>query len=123
MTQQHKQLGIQGEDMACTYLERQGTEILERNWKCQAGEADIIAQEDGDLVFIEVKTRTTTSAGFPEDAITRKKRRKYEMIATEYLFTHNLPSTRVRFDVVALLVSGTGKAFLRHHRDAFCVGE
>jgi putative endonuclease len=123
MTRQRKQLGSKGEDIACRHLEHQGTKILERNWRCQSGEADIIAREDDDLVFIEVKTRSSAAAGFPEEAVTREKRRKYEKIAMDYLFTHNLPSARVRFDVMALLIGDNGQAFLRHHRDAFCEGD
>ncbi|MDR0350600.1 MAG: YraN family protein [Coriobacteriales bacterium] len=120
---QRKQLGVTGENIVCQYLEGRGVEILERNWRCQSGEADVIAREQEDLVFIEIKTRSSVHAGFPEDAVTRQKRRRYEKIATEYLFTHNLPSVRVRFDVMALLLSEDGKAFLRHHRDAFGEGE
>jgi putative endonuclease len=123
MTRQRKQLGATGEDIACGYLEGVGLEILERNWKCQAGEADVIALEADDLVFIEVKTRRSQRAGFPEDAVTRQKRHRYEKIAMEYLFTHNLPSMRVRFDVMALLLSSDGKAFLRYHRDAYGEGD
>jgi putative endonuclease len=123
MTTQQKQLGTKGEDIAANHLEGQGVKIIERNWKCQAGEADIIARDNEDLVFIEVKTRSSTSAGFPEEAVTREKRRKYERIAMDYLFTHDLPSARVRFDVMALMVAEGGQAFLRHHRDAFCEGE
>jgi putative endonuclease len=123
MTKQRKLLGTRGEDIACHHLEQQGVAIIERNWKCQSGEADIIAREEDDLIFVEVKTRSSTSTGFPEEAVTREKRRKYERIAMEYLFTHNLPSARIRFDVMALLVADDGKAFLRHHRDAFCEGE
>lgn len=123
MTTQGKLLGAQGEDIACTHLEQQGLAILERNWRCQSGEADIIAREHEDLVFIEVKTRSSTSAGFPEEAITREKRRKYERIAMEYLFSHDFSSARVRFDVMALVISENGQAFMRHHRDAFCEGD
>jgi putative endonuclease len=122
-TDRRKQLGSQGEDIACLFLERSGAHIVERNWRCQAGEADVIAREDDDLVFVEVKTRRSDSAGFPEDAVNREKRRRYEKIAMEYLFSHDLPSARVRFDVAALLLSGDGKAFLRYHRDAYGEGE
>jgi putative endonuclease len=121
MTVERKQLGKKGEDIACMYLESQGLEVIERNWQCQSGEADIIAMEDDVLAFIEVKTRRSESTGFPEDAVTLRKRRKYEKIATDYLFSHDLSSLRVRFDVMALLLSNDGKAFLRHHRDAFGV--
>jgi putative endonuclease len=123
MTIQRKELGTRGEEIACTFLEGRGVEIIERNWKCQAGEADVIAREGSDLVFIEVKTRTSEVSGFPEEAVSRRKRQRYEKIATEYLFTHDLPSARVRFDVVALLLSADGKAFLRHHRDAYGEGD
>ena len=121
MTVQRKQLGKKGEDIACMYLESQGLEVIERNWQCQSGEADIIAREDGVLAFIEVKTRRSQAAGLPEDAVDLRKRRKYEKIATDYLFSHDLASTRIRFDVMALLLSNDGKALLRHHRDAFGV--
>lgn len=121
--QQRKQLGSRGEDIACAFLERAGVEIIERNWRCQAGEADVIAREEGDLVFVEVKTRSSGVAGFPEEAVNREKRRRYEKIAMEYLFSHDLPSARVRFDVMALLLSNDGKTFLRHHRDAYGTGD
>jgi putative endonuclease len=120
---QNRKLGVQGEEIACTFLERAGIQIIERNWRCQAGEADVIGRDGGDLVFIEVKTRSSDCAGFPEDAVTRTKRRRYEKIASEYLFSHNLPSARVRFDVVSLLISADNKAFLRHHRDAYGEGD
>jgi putative endonuclease len=123
MTEQRRQLGNRGEDIACTFLEGEGVRILERNWRCQAGEADVIAREGEDLVFVEVKTRSSDAAGFPEDAVNRRKRQRYEKIAMEYLFTHNLPSARVRFDVMSLLLSNDGKAFLRYHRDAYGVGD
>ena len=123
MTAQRKLLGNQGEDIACSYLKHAGAQVLERNWKCQSGDADIIAREGEDLVFLEVKTRSSEATGLPEDAVNRRKRQRYERIAMEYLFTHDLPSMRVRFDVLALVISSEGKTFLRHHRDAWCGGE
>ena len=119
MTLKRKYLGAWGEYVACLYLERKGMSIIERNWRCRSGEADIIVLDGDDLVFVEVKTRTSEAAGFPEEAVTREKRRRYERIALEYLFAHELPSARVRFDVVAMIVNKTGKSFLRHHCDAF----
>jgi putative endonuclease len=116
----NKQLGQMGEDLSCTYLLDNDFEIIERNWRCKAGEADIIAVENDTLVFIEVKTRATQSCGLPEDAVNQKKRTKYENIAIKYLATHDRPSSRVRFDVISLMVIENQKAFLRHHRDAYC---
>jgi putative endonuclease len=116
-----KNVGKKGEDLACSLLQHNGAEVLERNWKCQAGEADIIAREDGDLVFVEVKTRRNIAAGFPEEAVTAQKRARYEKIALLYLADHDLPSSRVRFDVIAVTLISENKTLIRHHRDAFCV--
>jgi putative endonuclease len=115
----NKELGNRGEDIACRYLADNNASILERNWKCSAGEADIIARENDDLVFIEVKTRSSIARGFPEDAVTAQKRGKYERIALHYLATHEQPSSRVRFDVIAVVLIGTQQVFLKHYRDAF----
>ena len=116
-----KQLGAKGEDIACIYLSDNNIHILERNWKCRAGEADIIVREGEDLAFIEVKTRSSIATGFPEDAITPQKRNKYERIALQYLAAHQHPSSRVRFDVIAVVLTGEKQAMLRHHRDAFSI--
>ena len=67
------ELGRKGENAACKFLERKGFTILERNWVCAAGEADIIASIDteygSELHFVEVKTRKSTAKGFPEEAV------------------------------------------------------
>jgi putative endonuclease len=119
----NKSLGLQGEQAACTYLEREGCEILERNWRCKQGEADIIMMDGDCLVFAEVKTRASTSAGMPEEAVTPAKRKKYENIAMYYLATHDIASCRVRFDIMAIVVFSNTKVFLKHYKNAFCVGE
>jgi putative endonuclease len=121
MTRKRRHLGRQGEELACGYLKREDISIIERNWRCEAGEADIIAREDGDIVFIEVKTRSNPEMGLPEDAVTPAKRKRYERIAMYYLMEKGPPSSKIRFDVIAILLA-EGKALLRHHRDAFCCG-
>jgi putative endonuclease len=119
----NQRVGRRGEDMASRYLSDNNFVILERNWKCKCGEADIIAEEEGTLVFIEVKTRSSASSGLPEDAVTRTKRARYERIAISYLAAHRHPSCRVRFDVIAIVLTGEACCLLRHHRDAFAAGE
>ena len=118
-----KQLGKKGEEIACYYLSDRGAQILERNWNCAEGEVDIIIREGDDLAFVEVKTRSSLYTGFPEDAVTRQKRSKYEKIALQYLACHTHPTSRVRFDVIAVVFSGEKQALLRHHRDAFSAGD
>lgn len=119
----NQRLGRIGEDMACYYLSDKGITILERNWKCSRGEADIIAEEEGTLVFIEVKTRSEDYPGLPEYAVTKQKRARYENVAISYLSKNERPSGRVRFDVIAIRMTGENQCMLRHHRDAFASGE
>lgn len=113
------ELGKRGEEAAACFLERRGYEILDRNWKCIAGEADIVALQDDTLCFIEVKTRKDAQKGFPSEAVDMRKRSRYERIAACYLKDHDYADVRVRFDVIAILVLGEGRAFLRHHLNAF----
>ena len=115
-----KELGVRGEKAARRYLERRGMEILDVNWKCFAGEADIVALDEGVLSFVEVKTRRGIEKGFPEEAVDAKKRARYERIAACYLQEHDYVDMRVRFDVISILVISSERAFLRMHLNAFC---
>ena len=119
----NQELGARGEEAAKYYLERRGCEILEQNWKCPYGEADLIVMDEDALVFVEVKTRSCDAHGLPEEAVDSKKRRRYEQIALAYLKQSDFDSLRVRFDVISLTMMGPKKAFLRHHVNAFGVGE
>lgn len=69
----NQSVGKKGEIIAAAYLRRMGYEILALNYRAGRGEIDIIAQFDGTMVFVEVKTRTTGNFGFPEEAVTQKK--------------------------------------------------
>lgn len=113
------ELGKRGEEAATRFLERREYEILDRNWKCIAGEADIVALQDDTLCFIEVKTRKDAQKGFPSEAVDTRKRSRYERIAACYLKDHDYADVRVRFDIIAILVLGEDRAFLRHHLNAF----
>lgn len=115
----NRNLGRKGEEAAARYLEQRGYEVLERNWTCFAGEADIIARDEEWLVFVEVKTRRNTDKGFPSDAVDARKREKYERIALAYAAEYSGTEVPVRFDVVSIVVIGNGKAMIRHHMNAF----
>ena len=114
-------LGLKGEAAAVRYLERRGYDILQRQFTCQAGEADIIARIEDCLCFIEVKTRTGTAKGFPEEAVDARKRGRYERIAAYYLKDHVSEELRVRFDVMSVIVLSESHAFLRFHKNAYGV--
>lgn len=117
-----KELGRAGERAAANFLVDLGIDIIEMNWACYAGEADIIAVDGNALCFVEVKTRSTVDKGFPSEAVDAKKRSRYERIAESYLRTCDFCNMRVRFDVASIIALGGGRAFLRYHTNAFGVG-
>jgi putative endonuclease len=102
-------LGRLGEYLAADALEKRGYCLLERNFRCQYGEIDLVAQEGEDLVFVEVKTRRGTLYGLPEEAVTSRKARKLQEVAGYYLDLHQVPDCSWRIDVVAIQFSSIGK--------------
>lgn len=114
-----KALGTRGEDAAAAYLERVGMTVVQRNWRCRFGEIDIVAVDGETLVLCEVKTRKSTRAGQPEEAVNATKQRKLAKLASAYLADAGLSPQRVRFDVVSIRVLSDDRALLRHVRDAF----
>ncbi len=116
-TNRRKQ-GKNGEDLAAQYLERSGLKILERNYRFERGEIDLIAEEGEELVFVEVKARRSNTFGPPEDAVTEEKQEQIYAVADGYLFEHNINNRPCRFDVVAIEFRD-GCAEIRYIRDAF----
>ena len=114
-----KELGKKGEQAAAEFIERIGMEVLERNWRGRSGEVDLIARDDGVIVFVEVKTRRATDKGHPEEAIGPAKQKKYIKLAGEYLAGLEDPEVEVRFDAISILVIEDDRALLRHHLAAF----
>lgn len=98
-----RSIGTKYETLACSYLEEQGYEILERNFRCRIGEIDIIAWDGGYLVFIEVKYREKEGCGQAVYAVSSKKQQVISKVAAFYLLKKRLSeSTPCRFDVVAI---------------------
>ena len=100
-------LGRRGEDLAHRYLRAQGFTIVARNYRLASGdaEADLIAWEGETLVFVEVKTRESANFGPPERAIGEDKHRHLMRIAREYTRKTRTPWSRVRFDVVSVVLA------------------
>lgn len=97
-------VGTAYEKQAGAYLAEQGYEILEYNFRCRAGEIDIIARDAEYLVFLEVKYRESEECGNPLEAVDRKKQRVISRAAAYYCLTHGYgETTPCRFDVVAIL--------------------
>jgi len=101
---QKKELGKEGEEIAIRFLKKNGYKIIERNYVCKMGEMDIIAREKDTLVFVEVKTRTSTAFGPPQLAVNSAKQRQLSKVALYFLKEKQLEDMKARFDVVAILL-------------------
>ena len=111
------ELGVVGEQVATKYLEDRGYAIVERNYRSGKHEIDIIALDGGQLVMVEVKTRTDIHFGTPEQAVDHRKRGFIIQAANQYVLSHNR-SEEVRFDVLSVLLKN-GRQEVRHIKDAY----
>ena len=112
MDERHK-LGRQGEESAVNYLQKQGYEILQRNFKCKQGEIDIIAKDQKEYVFIEVKTRKSLQYGTPKEAVTQNKKKHIWETSKYYIYRNKLENRYIRFDVIEIY-SKEEKFYINH---------
>ncbi len=99
-----RSVGTQYEQIAVRYLMERGYVIIEHNFQCRTGEIDIIANENGYLIFVEVKYRKNTAKGLPQEAVDTYKRQKITRTAEYYMLKKHIPvDTPCRFDVVIIL--------------------
>jgi putative endonuclease len=111
-----KRLGDAGERLAAAWLEAHGYHVLARNWRCPYGELDLIAERDGELVFVEVKTRRGERMGAPEEAITPTKRRRLIASTLSYLAEQGAEDHPYRIDVLAVALAPSGTLLgIRHY--------
>ena len=108
------ELGRRGEQLAVDHLEARGMAVVERNWRCRLGEIDIVARDGGDLVFIEVKTRSNGDYGHPFEAITPIKLARLRRLAIAWCESSEASAARVRIDAVAVLVPAESPALIEH---------
>lgn len=101
------EIGALGEQLAVDHLTSLGMTVLARNWRCRWGELDVIAAEKGHdaVVFVEVKTRTTTEFGGVEEAVTPEKLRRLRRLAGLWLAEQNTRWPGVRIDVIGVRLS------------------
>jgi putative endonuclease len=102
-----QRLGAQGEDRAADWYRHAGYEIIARNWRCREGELDLVVARPGELVFCEVKTRSSDRFGVPAEAVTMAKQRRLRTLAAQFLADHaddaaGSARPSIRFDVVAV---------------------
>jgi len=104
-----KELGDIGEELARKFLKKKGYRIRETNFRCREGEIDIIAEQKDYLVFIEVRTKTSTSFGSPEESVTFAKKEKLIASALAYMGSHKDLPDNWRIDFVGIELDPKGK--------------
>ena len=109
-------LGAYGETAAADHLLAQGMVLLDRNWRCELGELDLVLRDGRTLVVCEVKTRSSTRFGSPLEAVTEQKAARLRRLAARWLADHQVRPDDVRIDLVGVLVTGTGPAAIDHVR-------
>ena len=109
MSDARRMLGQHGETLAAQRLQSLGYFLRERNWRCPVGELDIVAEKEGVLVFVEVRTRRGDRFGTPEESITPTKRAKLLEVAQTYLEEHAAEDCNWRIDVVAVEIGPRGE--------------
>jgi putative endonuclease len=109
MTQRRRRLGQLGEQMAADRLTGLGYQIVERNYRCPAGEIDLVARRDDRWVFVEVRTRRGDRFGSPEESVTPRKRLHLIASAQHYLQDHDALDSDWRIDAVAIVLSLGGQ--------------
>lgn len=106
MAHERQQLGAEGERAAENFLRRQRYAIVQRNYRCRAGEVDLVALDGATVVFVEVKTRTQPGFGTPLEAVDPRKQRQIQRAAQYYLSENRLQNRDARFDVVGVWWDG-----------------
>ena len=111
-------LGRRGEDLAARHLAAKGYEILDRNWRCESGELDLVVRDEDDLVFVEVRTRRGQALGSPEESITPAKQARLIDLAQAYVQTHDWQGSW-RLDAVAIEMDRRARLLrLDHYENA-----
>lgn len=115
----HLELGRRGEDLAAEYLRDTGLVVLSRNWRCRDGELDLVATDGTIVVVCEVKTRSGTGYGAPEEAVTPVKAARIRRLACRWLQDNRVGWCAVRCDVVSVLLREDHAPEIRHFSGAF----
>ncbi|MFH5831421.1 YraN family protein [Halalkalibaculum sp. DA3122] len=120
MTSKHpRQIGDEGEDLAASYLESKEYTVLERNYFFKRAEVDIVAYDEKQIVFVEVKYRSDTTFGEPEDAISEQKKQNIFKAAEAWLYERKMDGAPVRFDVISIVQKENEAPRFKHFENAF----
>lgn len=117
-----KQIGNEGEEIAVAYLESKGYTILERNYFFERAEVDIVAYDESCLSFIEVKMRSSTKFGAPEESVTQEKMNNIYRAAEAWIYERKMDGVPVRFDIIAIVQQDNDAPDITHYENAFRPG-
>lgn len=109
-------LGREGEGLAAAFLEDQGMQVVDRNWRCSEGEIDIVAMDGQTLVVAEVKTRRTLAFGHPFEAVGPEKLARLHRLSASWCREHHVNPLSRRVDVVGVIHDGAAAPRLEHLR-------
>ena len=112
-----RRLGDAGENAVCELLKCRGMEILARNWKCKAGELDIVAFDDGEVVFTEVKTMRKKAGFIPASNLSSRQRRRNFNAAKVYMRTFGILKKTARFDLAEVVFQGAFLTSIVRHKN------
>lgn len=113
-----RDIGGRGEDLAAAYLESKGWTILDRNYFFQRSEVDIVAYDGALIVFVEVKYRSDTRRGHPEESISKKKIAHIYKAAEAWIYERKMDGSPVRLDVVSIVQEAGEAPDIRHYENA-----
>lgn len=119
MSKNHRKIGDEGENLAANYLESKGWIIIDRNYFFEKAEVDIVATDGTFIVFVEVKLRSDTYFGRPEDFVTPEKERNIKKAADAWVYERKMETAMVRFDVIAIVQEKGNDPEISHFEDAF----
>src|SRR3954467_14851329 len=114
-------VGDEAESAVAAFLEARGYRVRHRNFHCQYGELDLVAEKDTTVCFVEVRMRSSATWGDPSHSVSFKKQRRVVKGALHYMFQHKLEDRMIRFDVVSVIGRGE-RAQLEHLPNAFDAG-
>lgn len=113
---QRSALGAYGETLAARHLVEQGMVLLDKNWRCDLGEVDLVLRDGRVLVVCEVKTRSSLAYGTPIEGVTEQKAARLRRLAARWLADHEVRPAEVRIDIVGVLVPASGDVEVDHVR-------
>ncbi|WP_069131944.1 YraN family protein [Rhodohalobacter halophilus] len=119
MTQSNRDIGNRGEDIAAAYLESKDWLIFDRNYFFEKAEVDIVATDRNYIVFVEVKFRSSTYFGEPEDSITPEKELNIRKAAEAWLYERKMETAVARFDVISIVQKKNEAPEIKHFKDVF----